>query len=1189
MVATCSPHRPAGGTLHLASPTHVPHHDAATSAIRSLRRSLSRSPSRGPAFHLLASQPPSPSPRSPLSPLPPSPRSPPKAGPGSAVPSSVVCSPSPLAIPFPPSARIHRASVRRASPMRASLKSRTSPSSPARRPLTQARDGGNAGPPSPASTKAGGEIRLTRSASPGDRHRLGRDSRRSSLAGTDDNLLAPNHALSRVDKMNLGPANGSSTSSPLKRSDGVMDLDLATLGSPVAKRRSLHGPAADSEFNIFEVEQASARDDSAHDSDDATIDAAAFGGSSPFFASMPKRSSSLRKSTLQQRHEKPTFARARPNPDLALEFANPGAPTLKARTPRMSFDNIIPPMPRDSPFAAPGTLPNASVHVLSQNPAGQQLHHPHPLSYTMTQSSSGSSLADDSPTHAPLRHALARPPPNFSTSLPVGSSRPTMMTALTREHSVQASSTEASYSTPHNYKLVKPLPAAFMSTGLISKRNRHPEEQQFGRAGSKAQMPDTPCKRPTAMFQAPPAPVPGSAFGKAREVRHEFGTPSTPFNPHPARPAPGTFGKGVSVFGSSFGNGGLFRRGSFASVESDEPAPSPPAKADSQTSEYDLPPTPTKQMLGGPHSHEHVRNTSAFGGGRSTALVEAGQSPQQDQSCKSSPLGTPTGSVDGDSDSVMDDSPISFLRHRTPAFQSGMRSFQASRLLSNPHVVSPTPLSKKFLAASTLSSGKLSFAKTGPLSPASPDGLSPCTPREGVLPPDPSGLSISGNANGPARPQHTGSSSSGSMYPPATPTASRDHLPLHRRRTSVAPITSFATADVDPSLTSRFEKVELIGTGEFSQVYRVTESPAFPTPSVIGASQSLTPRPSSQMGLPDRVFAVKKSRHAYAGTRDRQRKLQEVEVLRALGQADHVVQFVESWEDKNHLYIQTEFCEEGSLDMFLAQVGRKARLDDFRIWKVMLELCQGLKHIHDAGFIHLDLKPANVLITFEGVLKIGDFGMANRWPAPPGIEGEGDREYIGPEILMGNFDKPADVFALGLIMLEIAGNVELPDNGPSWQKLRTGDMSDVPSLTSSSSSNVSRDESGNPVSRDESSETFYASDSGEDNFGSPSFLRRRRNGQHAEVRSHYSGAPRRAELLHPPSFMTDSQNEQALDRVVRWMISPSPTDRPVVDQILDTVGVRWADGRRRAGATIFEGNWGPADDVLGADVEMADA
>ena len=40
------------------------------------------------------------------------------------------------------------------------------------------------------------------------------------------------------------------------------------------------------------------------------------------------------------------------------------------------------------------------------------------------------------------------------------------------------------------------------------------------------------------------------------------------------------------------------------------------------------------------------------------------------------------------------------------------------------------------------------------------------------------------------------------------------------------------------------------------------------------------------------------------------------------------------------------------------------------------------------------MKPANVFITFEGTLKIGDFGMAAKLPVPQSAEREGDREYI---------------------------------------------------------------------------------------------------------------------------------------------------------------------------------------------------
>lgn len=205
--------------------------------------------------------------------------------------------------------------------------------------------------------------------------------------------------------------------------------------------------------------------------------------------------------------------------------------------------------------------------------------------------------------------------------------------------------------------------------------------------------------------------------------------------------------------------------------------------------------------------------------------------------------------------------------------------------------------------------------------------------------------------------------------------------------------------------------------------------------------------------------------------------------------------------------------------------------------------------------------------------------MAARWPAKAGIEGEGDREYIGPEILEGKYDKPADIFALGLIMLETAGNVELPDNGASWQKLRNGDMSDVPSLTWSSDAGVLRDSTGNPLPDDQSFEEPTSFQNYESQIV---------ESDDAAVKRRNAFMTSRGELIHPPGFMTDATDAQALDSIVRWMISPQPADRPVVEHILSFEGVKWAESRRRAGATIFEGNWGPADDVLAEDAEMMD-
>lgn len=55
---------------------------------------------------------------------------------------------------------------------------------------------------------------------------------------------------------------------------------------------------------------------------------------------------------------------------------------------------------------------------------------------------------------------------------------------------------------------------------------------------------------------------------------------------------------------------------------------------------------------------------------------------------------------------------------------------------------------------------------------------------------------------------------------------------------------------------------------------------------------------------------------------------------------------------------------------------------------------------------------------------------------------EGDSRYIAPELLSGRFTQAADIFSLGITMLELAYNLELPKNGQLWHVLRNGNLPD---------------------------------------------------------------------------------------------------------------------------------------------------
>lgn len=59
---------------------------------------------------------------------------------------------------------------------------------------------------------------------------------------------------------------------------------------------------------------------------------------------------------------------------------------------------------------------------------------------------------------------------------------------------------------------------------------------------------------------------------------------------------------------------------------------------------------------------------------------------------------------------------------------------------------------------------------------------------------------------------------------------------------------------------------------------------------------------------------------------------------------------------------------------------KKGRIDKKIVWDIFYEIVLGVKDIHAANLVHLDLKPANIFIDEAGCIKIGDFGISAQTP-----------------------------------------------------------------------------------------------------------------------------------------------------------------------------------------------------------------
>ena len=185
------------------------------------------------------------------------------------------------------------------------------------------------------------------------------------------------------------------------------------------------------------------------------------------------------------------------------------------------------------------------------------------------------------------------------------------------------------------------------------------------------------------------------------------------------------------------------------------------------------------------------------------------------------------------------------------------------------------------------------------------------------------------------------------------------------------------------------------------------------------------------------IYAIKRSIKPVAGSSFEKTSLNEVYAHAVLGKHDNVVRYYSAWAENNHMLIQNEYCNGGSLQTLL----QKRVLNEAELKILLLHIAEGLKYIHSHGLVHMDIKSGNIFVTkpvarqaqtddgfdenydqldnYQAVTyKIGDLGHVTS-VIDPRVE-EGDVRYLANEILQEDYSNlpKADIFSLGITIYE---------------------------------------------------------------------------------------------------------------------------------------------------------------------------
>ena len=196
-------------------------------------------------------------------------------------------------------------------------------------------------------------------------------------------------------------------------------------------------------------------------------------------------------------------------------------------------------------------------------------------------------------------------------------------------------------------------------------------------------------------------------------------------------------------------------------------------------------------------------------------------------------------------------------------------------------------------------------------------------------------------------------------------------------------------------LDERYEIIELIGSGGMANVYK-----------------ALCHRLN-------RYDAVKIMRDETAANTELRRRFRAESQAVAMLSHPNIVSVYDVSHSDDVEYIVMELIDGITLKQYLQ---KKSVLDPSEVLDFTIQTAKALEHAHSKGIIHRDIKPQNIMLLKDGMIKVADFGIASFENTIEENNGEtvGSVHYIAPEQARGEApDARSDIYSLGIVMYEM--------------------------------------------------------------------------------------------------------------------------------------------------------------------------